>query len=108
MAESDGGSRPIRIRRLAWELRVRRRRLLAYVAAPDWPGKGPTFHGEQVAYDRLLLEASRMLEVPAPDECPLQPAARAVVEDALAMVGLDVFAPYGASGDPFEDDDLIL
>jgi hypothetical protein len=46
--------------------------------------------------------------VPAPEECPLPPAARAVIEDRLAIAGLDVFARNGDTGDPFEDDDLVL
>jgi len=107
MAEG-GESRPIRIRRLAMQLRVRRRRLQAFADAPDWPGKGPMRRSEQVEYDRLLVVAAQMLEVPAPDECPLPPIARAVVEDKLALAGLDVFAASGGSGDPFEDDDLML
>ena len=90
------------------ELRVRRRRLDAFAAAPDWPGKGPSLHWEQVRYDQFLLHAAHMLEVPAPDECPLPPAVRAVIEDKLSIAGLDVFAPDRESGDPFEDDDLVL
>ncbi|MEA2684824.1 MAG: hypothetical protein QOE93_19 [Actinomycetota bacterium] len=108
MAQGERDMRPIRIRRLAMELRGRRRRLSAFAAAPDWPGKGPTLHSEQLRYDQLLLVAAQMLDVPAPEECPFQPAARAVVEDALAIAGLDVFAPSGGSGDPFEDGDLVL
>ena len=91
------------------ELRVRRRRLDAFAAAPDWPGKGRSLHWEQVRYDQLLLMGAAMLDVPASDECPLPPLARAVLEDALAVAGLDVFAPpTPSSGDPFEDDDLVL
>ena len=91
------------------ELRVRRRRLDAFAAAPHWPGKGPSLHWEQVRYDQLLVLGAQMLEVPAPDECPLPAIARAVLEDALALAGLDVFAPpTPGSGDPFEDDDLML
>ncbi len=108
MPDGEGGRGPVRVRRLAMELRVRRRRLDAFAAAPDWPGKGRSLHWEQVRYDQLLLMAASMLEVPAPDECPLPPAARAVIEDKLAIAGLDVFAPDGTSGDPFEDDDLVL
>jgi hypothetical protein len=108
MAEGDGGTTPIRIRRLAEQLRVRRRRLQAFDAAPDWPGKRPARHSELLAYDQLLLVAARMLDVPAPDECPLPTVARAVVEDALAIAGLDVLSGSGGSGDPFEDDDLML
>jgi hypothetical protein len=108
MPDVEGRRGPIRVRRLGMELRVRRRRLDAFAAAPDWPGKGPSLHWEQVRYDQLLLHAAHMLEVPAPDECPLPPAVRAVIEDKLAIAGLDVFAPYRNSGDPFDDDDLVL
>ena len=108
MVEGDGRLTPIRIRRLAMELRVRRRRLSAYANAPDWPGKGRSLHWEQVRYDQLLHLAAGMLEVPAPDECPLPAIARAVVEDALALAGLDVFAPDDTTGDPFDDGDLVL
>jgi hypothetical protein len=108
MAGDEARRGPLRIRRLAFELRVRRRRLDAFAAAPDWPGKGPTLHSEQLRYDTMLLAAARMLELKAPEECPLAPAARAVLEDALSVAGLDVFAPTSISGDPFEDDDLIL
>lgn len=108
MPDGEGGRGPIRVRRLAMELRVRRRRLDAFAAAPAWPGKGPSLHWEQVRYDQLLLMAASMLEVPAPDECPLPPTARAVVEDKLAIAGLDVFARDAKSGDPVEDDDLVL
>jgi|GEM_PF-6119427 len=108
MPDAEGVRGPVRVRRLAMELRVRRRRLDAFAAAPDWPGKGRSLHWEQVRYDQFLLMAAAMLEVPAPDECPLPPAARAVVEDKLAIAGLDVFARNGSSGDPFDDDDLVL
>jgi hypothetical protein len=108
MPDPEGSRGPVRVRRLAMELRVRRRRLDAFAAAPDWPGKGRSLHSEQVRYDQLLLLAAQMLEVPTPDECPLPAIRRAVLEDTLALAGLDVFAPDARSGDPFEDDDLIL
>jgi hypothetical protein len=108
MAEGNGGGPPIRLRRLALHLRVRRRRLRAFDSAPDWPGKGPARQSEQLAYDQMLLVAARMLEVPAPESIPLPPVTRAVIEDALAIAGLDVLSATGASGDPFEDDDLML
>jgi hypothetical protein len=98
----------MRLRRLAFELRVRRRRLDSITSSPDWPGKGPARHWESVRYDQLLVVAAAMLDLSPPGDLPLTPTARAVVEDALAMVGLDVFAPFGQSGDPFEDDDLVL
>ncbi len=98
----------MRLRRLAFELRVGRRRLDAFANSPAWPGKEPVRHWEQLRYDRLLVMAAGMLELPVPADLPLAATTRAVLEDALAVAGLDVFAPNGQSGDPFEDDDLVL
>jgi hypothetical protein len=103
---------PIRIRRLAVELRVRRRRLDAYRAAPPWPGKDPAWRSEQIRYDHLLVAAADMLElgVPGlldPPEWPLPPEVRAVVEDRLFGAGLDVMAPaFPGTGDVLDDGDL--
>ncbi len=108
MAGDEARRGPVRLRRLAFELRVRRRRLDAFANAPDWPGKGHVHHSEQLRYDQLLVVAAGMLDLPVPPDLPLPPTTRAVLEDALAVAGLDVFAPYGRSGDPFEDDDLVL
>ncbi len=50
-----------------------------------------------------------MLELPAPTDLPLAGATRAALEDALSVVGLDVFAAAELrTNDPFEDDDLVL
>ncbi|MEA2702361.1 MAG: hypothetical protein QOD63_306 [Actinomycetota bacterium] len=100
---------PIRIRRLATELRMRRRRLDAYRAAPPWPGKDPAWRSEQIRYDHLLVLAAEMLEVPVadPPEWPLDPAVRAVIEDRLGGAGFDVMAPtFPGTGDPLADGDL--
>lgn len=87
---------PIRIRRLAAELQVRRRRLDVYQRSDGWPGKDVAWRSELVRYDRFLLIAAEMLEVDAPeavDGSPLAPEARATLEDRLGAAGLDVFAP---------------
>lgn len=101
---------PIRIRRLAAELRMRRRRLDAYRRMPPWPGKGPAWRSELVRYDQYLIMAAEMLEVPAPEHPsrhPLAPAARAVLEDRLALAGLDLLAPARrTTGDVLKDGDL--
>ncbi|HSH58931.1 MAG TPA: PAS domain-containing protein [Acidimicrobiales bacterium] len=83
---------PIRIRRLAMELRMRRRRLDFYRRSQPWPGKEPAWRSELVRYDRYLVTAAMMLEVPVPElesAQHLTPAARAVLEDRLALAGLD-------------------
>ncbi len=87
-----------RLKRLADELRMRRKRLDAFAYAPEWPGKAPALAREQAQYDGCLLLATRMLELPVPDQeptpgRPLPPEVRAVLEDRLAHAGLDVFAP---------------
>ena len=87
---------PVRLKRLAAELRMRRRRLGAYRRAPSWPGKDYAWQFEQRRYDRYLLLAASMLEVPAPEPGPdglLGDGPRAVLEDRLAVAGLDVMAP---------------
>ena len=86
---------PIRIGRVADELRMRRRRLDAYQRAPDWPGKAPAWRWELSLYDQFLLQAASMLDVALPehDALPLAPEARAVPEDRLSVAGLDVWAP---------------
>ena len=57
---------PIRIRRLASELRMRRR-LDVYGHSARWPGKKPAWRFELVRYDRLLVLAAQMLQVAAPE-----------------------------------------
>ena len=85
----------IRIGRVAEELRMRRRRLDAYQRGPDWPGKAPAWRWERSQYDQFLLQAALMLEVAVPDHdaLPLAPELRAIIEDRLALAGLDVWAP---------------
>ena len=100
---------PIRIRRLATELRMRRRRLDAYRLAPAWPGKEPAWRSELIRYDHLLVLAAEMLELPVPDrpDWPLAPEVRAVIEDRLGGAGLDVMAPtFPGTGDALADGDL--
>jgi hypothetical protein len=103
---------PIRIRRLAIELRVLRRRLDFYRRSGPWHGKEASWWFEQALYERYLLTAARMLEVPIPElrrRGRLAPEARAALEDRLALAGLDVLAPYRrATGDIIEDGDLII
>jgi hypothetical protein len=68
----------------------------AYRNGPPWPGKEHTWRSELRLYDGLLLIAAGMLEVPAPQPGPdrlLGDASRAVLEDRLALAGLDVMAP---------------
>ena len=74
---------------------MRRRRLDAYLHAPDWPGKEPAWRSELSAYDWFLQQAASMLEVevPAQDGDLWPPEVRAMVEDRLSQAGLDVWAP---------------
>src|SRR5687767_2717991 len=101
---------PIRIKRLAAELQMRRRRLNVYQSSQPWPGKDKALRSELIRYDRYLLLAAEMLEVASPelaDGSTLAPELRAVLEDRLALAGLDVFAPRGGvTGDVLEDGDL--
>ena len=86
---------PLRIGRVADELKMRRRRLDAYQRGPDWPGKEPSWRSELSGYDLLLLLAAEMLDVDAPahDDVPVAPEVRAILEDRLSLAGLDVWAP---------------
>jgi hypothetical protein len=99
---------PIRIRRLVFELRMRRRRLDVYRTSPPWPGKEPAWRFELARYDRYLIAAAEMLEVPAPDppKGPLEPEVRALLEDRLAVAGVDVFGPIEGAGALRFDDDV--
>jgi hypothetical protein len=74
---------------------MRRRRLDAYQRSPDWPGKAPAWRWERSQYDQFLLQAASMLDVavPEPDDLPLAPELRALVEDRLSLAGLDVWLP---------------
>jgi hypothetical protein len=103
---------PIRIKRLAAELQMRRRRLGVYQRADTWPGKDVAWRSELVRYDRYLLLAAEMLEVSLPEPpplVPLPPEIRATVEDRLGAAGLDVFAPpHDSPGDVFADGDSIF
>ncbi len=103
----------ITIKRLALELRMRRRRLNFFQRPEPWRGKEIARRAELIWYDRHLVLAAEMLEVAAPDlpaHAPLAPDLRAALEDRLAMAGLDVFAPprQGLTGDVIEDGDLFL
>jgi hypothetical protein len=70
------------------------------------PGKDVAWRFELGRYDRFLLWAAEMLEVPVPEPGGgrlLDPADRAVLEDRLALAGLDVLAPaFPSSGDVME------
>jgi hypothetical protein len=93
----------VRIGRLVLELRVRRRRLDAYHRSPPWPGKDPSWRVELASCDRYLMTAAQMLEVPVPEQPSdrrFTPAARAVLEDRLALAGLDVLVPTSRTKDP--------
>ena len=86
---------------------MRRRRLDVYRKAPPWPGKEPAWRFELARYDRYLIAAAEMLEVPAPSppEVPLEPEVRALLEDRLAVAGVDVFGPIeGTNGLPYDED----
>ena len=88
---------------------MRRRRLDAFRNSPPWPGKAPAQAREEAQYDRCLVVAAHMLELPVPDQapspgCPLPPEARAVLEDRLGLAGLDVFAPRREMPDDVGDD----
>jgi len=100
----------IRIKRIAAELRMRRRRLATYRSSPPWPGKDHTQRFEQIRYDEYLVLAAEILEVPVPGGDAgrqLSPEGRAVLEDRLAHAGLDVMAPAREStGDVLRDGDL--
>ncbi|MGI9022864.1 MAG: hypothetical protein ACR2HV_06490 [Acidimicrobiales bacterium] len=102
------GTPLIRIKRLAGDLRMRRRRLDVYRTSPSWPGKAQAWQFELRRYDNQLLVAAEMLEVTGldpPSRIPLTPEERAVLEDRLALAGLDVFADITRpSGDVFEDE----
>jgi hypothetical protein len=89
----------------------RRRRLDVYRRSPDWPGKETAQAFEFLNYDRRLVMAATMLDVPAPhlaDRSPLAPEARAALEDRLAHAGLNVHGRNPGSGDVFSDYDLII
>lgn len=102
----------VRIKRVAVELRTRRRRLDAYRSSPPWRGKDAAWRFELGRYDRFLVLAAEVLEVPLPRSAsalPLDPAARAALEDRLALAGLDVLKPaFRSSGDVIQDGDLIV
>ena len=86
---------------------MRRRRLDVYRTSPPWPGKEPAWQFELARYDRYLIAAAEMLEVPAPEavEGPFEPEVRALLEDRLAVAGVDVFGPIeGTGGLPYDDD----
>ncbi len=98
---------PIRIRRLVAELRMRRRRLDVYRPSPPWPGKEPARRFQLIRYDRALVAAAEMVDVPAPEltNGPLEPEVRAALEDRLAVAGVDVFGPIeGTGGLPYDED----
>ena len=83
-------SGPYRLKNLAAELRFRRRHLDVYRRSPDWPGKETALAFEFLNYDRRLVIAASMLDVPAPqlaDRSPLAPEAPAALEDRLAHGG---------------------
>ncbi|MGH9281104.1 MAG: hypothetical protein ACRD12_23845 [Acidimicrobiales bacterium] len=89
------GAGPVRLKRLAAELRMRHRRLVAYRQGPWWPGKDHTWDFELRRYDSLLLAAALMLEVQVPEEGAdgrFSDQGRAVLEDRLAVAGLDVMS----------------
>ncbi|MGI8777215.1 MAG: hypothetical protein ACR2LJ_07470 [Acidimicrobiales bacterium] len=86
---------------------MRRRRLDVFGNSPAWPGKDLAWRSELARYDRYLAVAAQMLDVPLPDPegGPLSPEARAVLEDRLAVAGLDVMGDIPRpSGDVLEED----
>lgn len=58
------------------------------VDASDAPAKAFRLQAVVLAYDGVLLDAARTLEVPAPDRPPLQSIDRLQTEAALAQQGL--------------------
>jgi hypothetical protein len=54
----------------------------------DAPSKAFRLRAVALAYDGVLLDAARTLQVPAPDEPPLQSIDRLQTEAALAQQGL--------------------
>ena len=58
---------PFRIKRLAGELQMRRRRLTVYHGSQTWPGKDAAWRSELMRYDRLLVVAAEMLALTAPE-----------------------------------------
>ncbi len=86
---------------------MRRRRLDVYRNSPPWPGKDIAWRSELARYDRCLVVAAQMLEVPGvdPEGDPLTPEGRAVLEDRLALAGLDVLGDIPRPmGDVLEED----
>ncbi len=86
---------------------MRRRRLDVYRNSPAWPGKNIAWRSELARYDHCLTVAAQMLEVPgvATEPAPLTPEARAVLEDRLALAGLDVLGDIPRPiGDVLEED----
>ena len=88
-------SAAMRIGRVAADLKMHRRRLDVYQRSSDWPGKEQAWRWELSRYDQFLLFAASMLDVAVPehDGVRLAPELRALVEDRLSQVGLDVWAP---------------
>ncbi len=86
---------------------MRRRRLDVYRASPPWPGKDMAWRSELDRYDHCLAVAAEMLDVAVggPASGPLTAEARAVLDDRLAVAGLDVFGDIPRPiGDVLEED----
>ncbi|MGI9079339.1 MAG: hypothetical protein ACR2GF_00710 [Acidimicrobiales bacterium] len=86
---------------------MRRRRLDVYRNSPPWPGKDLAWRSEFARYDHCLVVVAQMLEVPGvdPEGGPLTPEARAVLEDRLALAGLDVMGDISRpTSDVLEED----
>jgi hypothetical protein len=60
----------------------------AQVDQSDAPAKAFRLRAVALAYDGVLLDAARTLQVPAPEEPPLQSIDRLQTEAALAQQGL--------------------
>ena len=58
------------------------------VDGSDAPAKAFRLRAVALAYDGVLLDAARTLDVPAPEQPPLQPIERLQTEAALAQEGL--------------------
>ena len=77
----------IPVQKLAADLR----RLAAHfeqVDGSDAPAKAFRLRAAALAYDGVLLDAARTLQVPAPERPPLQSIERLQTEAALAQQGL--------------------
>jgi hypothetical protein len=75
------------VQKLAADL-TRLARYFEQVDGSDAPAKAFRLRAAALAYDGVLIDAARTLQVPAPDRPPLQSIERLQTEAALAQCGL--------------------